>query len=177
MAPAGALALKGMATKCVFPIGAAIEHVGAHRIGEFTVGDCVGGAGGIEGEGNIGLAVGEKLAHGASILRKRPALTPQEGMKLIQIGEKGRAERLEIRVRHGPFELGRIGRELGQRLLQEGGAVKIGRLRVGEASRMRLGPVKQRRHGFRRLLDACRVVHEHELRHSPGGFQPVGWQR
>ena len=98
-----------------------------------TQGPC---AGGIEGEGDVDLAVGKQLAHRRLVLREGPALAPHVRVQGVEIGKERRDIRLEGRRidRTGQFVgIGDGGRE---HLLQEGRAVKVRRLGIGEAARV-----------------------------------------
>ena len=91
-------------------------------------------------------------------------------------------------VQEGPQRLGRHGRrvrvdrlledrgvveQLDQRLLQEGAAQEVGRLRVAEASRVLLAPGQKLLDGPRRLRHQRAVVDEDHLRHAPGRFEII----
>ena len=72
--------------------------------------------------------------------------------------------------------LGLLG-QLGEHVLQEGGADEVGRRRIGEAAGIGLGPLEQGRDGARRLRHGRGVVEEHELGHAPGRLEAIGRHR
>ena len=154
---------------------AAGKGEGAHTVGKLAIGNGARRLCRVEGEDDVELAVGEQLLHGRIVLRIGLARAPHHRVKLVEIVEQRLGDRREIGLHHG-FEKHRpVGDELGQDLLEEGRADEVRRLRIGEAARIGLRPVKQRLRGGRQggCVGAGRIVEEDQLGHAPGAFQPL----
>jgi hypothetical protein len=153
--------------------GAAVKYEAAHTIRQLAIGDGARRLRGIEGERNIDLAVGEKPAEAAIVARKGAPAPPEVWMGGVEPGEEGRRGGSKVGVIPRLREQCGIGSELDEELIQEGGAGKIGRLRIGEASGILLSPFEKGGSRCRRVRKPRRVVEENQPGHAPGRFKPL----
>ena len=173
MAAAGALALNGIATKCVLP------SVPPEKTKLLTVSGssplaiarrCVGR---VERKGDVDLAVGEEVAQAAIIPGEGAAASPKIRVRGIEPGEERRRGRLEGGVGRRLLQDSWVRRQVDEKLLQEGRADEIGRLRIGEAAGILRNPFAEGGGGERRLVEPGGIVEEDQPRHAPGRLQAV----
>ena len=152
---------------------AAVEDEGAHGVGQFAGGDGARRLGGVEGEDDVDLAIGQKLLHRRIVAREGRASAPQKRIELVEIGEEGGGDLVEHRLVDRLQQHGTVADELGQHLLEEGRAGEVRRLRIGEAAGMGLRPVEQRACRARHVgrLGFGRVVEKDQLGHAPWAFE------
>ena len=152
MAPALCAALNGIATKWVLPIVPASRMKLRTVSGSRPALDRRRRLGRVERHREVDLAVVEQLMQrraGGGI-----ALAPgarDAGSTASSHCQSGAVTAAKSASPTGRCKRVRIGRQLDQDVLEEGAADEVGRRRIGEAARMRLGPVEQRRDRARRL--------------------------
>ena len=97
-------------------------------------------------------------------------------LELLVPGPQRRGHGLEVGIGGRLLQHLRVGGQVDQRLLQEGGAQEVADAGVRQPAGVLLRPVQQRRRRARhgcRVADARRVVDEDDLRHAPGHRQAV----
>ena len=154
--------------------GSATELVADDAGREPLGGDFVGRVVGVEGQCQLQLAIGQHLAHGFSVLRELLASAPQVRVQLVQRGPQGGSRFGKCFGRDWLVERAAVGVHVGQHLLHKGGAMEVGRTRVGHAAWVGLGKGQQLGQVPGWLGRALAVGHEGELGHAPGCFHALG---
>ncbi len=155
--------------------GAAVKHEDAGGLRQAVVQDQGGGIRRVERDRDVELAVVEQLELGRPGGREHLAAAPQVRVQRLEIGPQRRGRLGEGgAARRRLLQDRRVRREFDEDLLQERRADEVGRRGVGEAARVRLGPVEEGGDAARRLVDPGAVVDEVDLGHAPGRLEALG---
>ena len=138
-----------------------------HRDGQALGGDLVGRFVGVEGQRHDQLAIGHHLAHSSRVLWKLFAPTPKMRVQCIQKTPQRSSLYSQSSGRDRQGQGFHIQGVFDQGLLDEGGAMKVWRARVGNAPGLLSGQCQQFTHALWRFREALGIGKKCELGHAP----------
>ncbi len=153
---------------------AAIMDIGANAVRQLAAGDRRRGIRRVEGDGDIHLAVAQKLALRRIVERIGLAAAPQVRRRRVEPVPERRRHRIEVAVLGRLVERRGILDRFQQDLFQEGQADKVRRLRIGKAARVGADEFGQRIGILRRCGKARAVMDKDKLGPAPGRFAAIG---